>query len=166
MHYHLIDDVVQATYILSNIISGTDNHCELVLSSRTLLSDLCSTLSHPRVDVRRTAVRAVLGLLSRQPNRYKDLRDAGIESAMRAIHGGRGRTASTAGTGEYVGMASAGGTHGVRTSMDMGGSSSGTARLMGLMGREEGREVRETVKQALLWFELAREKDATMAHME
>lgn len=160
----LIDDVVQATYILSNIISGTDNHCELVLSSRSLLSDLCSTLSHPRVDVRRTAVRAVLGLLSRQPNRYKDLRDVGIESAMRAIHGGRGRTASTAGLGEYVGMPSAGGTHGASTSsMDMGGSSSGTA---GLMGREEDREVRETVKQALLWFELAREKDATMAHME
>lgn len=160
----LIDDVVQATYILSNIISGTDNHCELVLSSRSLLSDLCSTLSHPRVDVRRTAVRAVLGLLSRQLNRYKDLRDVGIESAMRAIHGGRGRTASTAGLGEYVGMPSAGGTHGASTSsMDMRGSSSGTA---GLMGREEDREVRETVKQALLWFELAREKDATMAHME
>ena len=166
MQYLLIDNVIQATYILSNIISGTDNHCELVLSSRTLLSDLCSTLSHPRVDVRRTAVRAVLELLSRQPSRYKDLRDAGIESAMRTIHGGRGRTASTAGIGDYGGMASAGGTHGASTSMDMGGSSSNTAGLMGLMGREEDREVRETVKQALLWFELARERDATMAHME
>lgn len=82
---------------------------------------------------------------------------------MRTIHGGRGRTASTAGIGDYGGMAGAGGTHGASTSMDMGGSSSSTA---GLMGREEDREVRETVKQALLWFELARERDATMAHME
>jgi hypothetical protein len=164
MQYLLIDDVIQATYILSNIISGTENHCELVLSSRTLLSDLCSTLSHPRVDVRRTAVRAVLELLSRQPNRYKDLRDAGIESAMRTIHGGRGRTTSTAGFGEYVGMASGGGIHATSTSMDVGGSSSSSAA--GLMGREQDREVRETVKQALLWFELAREKDATMAHIE
>jgi len=163
MQYLLIDDSVQATYILSNIISGTDGHRVLVLSSRSLLSDLCSALSHPRVDVRRTAVRAVLELLSQQPNRHKELRDAGIESAMRAIHGGRGRTASTAGFGEYVGNGSAGGTHGTSTSIDIGGSSSGTA---GLMGREEDREVRETVKQALLWFERARERDATMAHME
>jgi hypothetical protein len=146
-------------FILSNIITGTDDHRELVLGSRTLLSDLCSALSHPRVDVRRTAARAVLELLSRQLNRYKDLRDAGLESAMRAIHGGRGRTASTAGFGEHVGMpsTSSGGTYGASTSMDIGGSSSNSA---GLMGREEDREVRETVKQALLWFERARERDA------
>lgn len=82
---------------------------------------------------------------------------------MRTIHGGRGRTTSTAGFGEYVGTARGGGIHATSTSMDSGGSSSSTA---GLMGREEDREVRETVKQALLWFELAREKDATIAHME
>jgi len=82
---------------------------------------------------------------------------------MRTIHGGRGRTASTAGFGEYVGMASPGGVHGASTSMDIGGGSSSAA---GLMGREEDREVRETVKQALLWFERAREMDATMGYME
>ena len=108
-------------------------------------------------------MRAVLELLSRQPNRHKDLRDAGIESAMRTIHGGRGRTVSTAGFGEHVSMASPGGIHGSSTSMDVGGSGSSAH---GLMGREEDREVRETVKQALLWFERARERDATMANME
>jgi hypothetical protein len=82
---------------------------------------------------------------------------------MRAINGGRGRTTSTAGFGEYGGTASAGGTHVASASMDMGGSSGSAA---GLMGREEDREVRETVKQALLWFERARERDTTMAHME
>lgn len=82
---------------------------------------------------------------------------------MRTIHGGRGRTTSTAGFGEHVGTASGGGIHATSTSMDIGGSSSSAA---GLMGREEDREVREAVKQALLWFELARERDATMAHTE
>ena len=158
MQHSLIDDGLQATCTLSNIITGTDDHRELVWGSRTLLFDLCSALSHPRVDVRRAAVRAVLELLSRQPNRHKDLRDAGIESAMRTIHGGRGRTASTAGFGEYAGMISPGGIRSASTGMDMGGSCS----TAGLMGREEDREVRETVKQALLWFERARERDATM----
>ena len=78
---------------------------------------------------------------------------------MRTIHGGRGRTMSTAGFGEYVGMASPGGIHGPSTSMDMGG---GSSSAQGLMGREGDRQVRETVKQALLWFERARERDATM----
>ena len=82
---------------------------------------------------------------------------------MRAIHGGRGRTTSTAGLVEYVGMASSGGIRSASTGMDRGGSSSSAG---GLMGREEDREVRETVKQALLWFERARERDATMALME
>jgi len=36
--------------------------------------------------------------------RHKDLRDAGVESATRSIHGERGRTASTAGFGEYAGI--------------------------------------------------------------
>jgi len=107
-------------------------------------------------------VTAVLELLSRHPSRHKDLRDAGIESVMRTIHGGRGRTTSTAGFGEYIGMASSGGIHGPSTSMDMGGSSS----AHGLMGREEDREVRDKVKAALLSFERARERDATMTNME
>jgi hypothetical protein len=95
-----------------------------------------------------------LQLLSRQPNRHKDLRDAGIESAMRAIHGGRGRTTSSVGFGEYVGTVSSGDTH-------------GTSMNIGLMGREEDHEVREAVKQALLWFERARERDSPVApHVE
>lgn len=101
----------------------------------------------------------------RVPNRYKDLRDAGIEQALRQIVGGRGRAPSFSG-GSGLGSALSSMTHGHTnaganpvspTSATSSHPFSPSTESPGVMGREGDRVVLESAKLALGLFDRSRE---------
>jgi hypothetical protein len=155
----------------------------MVLSHKPVLTLLRNHLSHSLVVIRRAAASCICALLARRPFYHRELRDIGIEQALRTVIGGRDRmaqsptvhssapthTLSTAsGFGAALGtvgpfhspIQKQGSAAGPSTLTRAGGSGDATNAIQdapGLMGRETDREVLDAVKFALLVLERGKE---------
>lgn len=169
---------------MNNIITGADSHRDLILSQKQFMNLLRAHLTHSLPTVRRATVECVCELLDRRPFRHRELREAGIDQALRAVVGGRERTTSTAYSGIPSGssfgaaLANAG-SFGPSTAGSVNAGASGVSPVgtglnhhirnrsssdalvvldsPGLMGRENDRAVLTAVKFALLLFERGKE---------
>ncbi|KAG8820859.1 hypothetical protein FRC17_010000 [Serendipita sp. 399] len=171
--------VENAIRALNNVIAGPDLHRDLVLSQKSLLFLLKNGLTNASVGVRCAAANCVCELLARQPFRHRELRDVGMEQALKSVLGGRERSgvsnnahgsssqqqhgapsassfgAALAASGSFstAPVQVTGATGGVGGGPPGGSTSdvivASVQNAPGLMGKELDREVIEAVKVAL-----------------
>ncbi|KIM31631.1 hypothetical protein M408DRAFT_14832 [Serendipita vermifera MAFF 305830] len=155
---------------LNNII--TESTHDALGTNKPLLTLLKTHLSHSSVAVRHAAASCLCELLARYPFRHRELREIGIEQALRAVLGGRDRVGHghphtpTMVTGSGFGAALGNvGPFGAGVAGGAGSSTLSSGRFPGLgmvdtpglMGRESDREVLDAVKLALALLEKGKE---------
>ncbi|KAG8811443.1 hypothetical protein FRC18_003508, partial [Serendipita sp. 400] len=84
--------VENAIRALNNVIAGPEPCRDLILHQRHILSLLKNGLTSAAVGVRCAAANCVCELLARQPFRHRELRDVGMEQALKSVLGGRERS--------------------------------------------------------------------------
>lgn len=157
----------QSIRALNNII--TESPQDLLGTNKALLTLLKTNLSHSSVAVRHASASCICELLARYPFRHRELREVGVEQALRAVLGGRDRighgytptVATGSGFGAALGSIGPFGAASITSATSIPTSASGTGRYStdapGLMGRESDREVLDAVKLALALLEKGKE---------
>lgn len=84
--------VEHAIRAMNNIATGTLSHRELIFTNKPLLTLLRNALAHSSVGVRCAAATCICELLAAQPFRHRELREVGIEQALRSVLGVRERS--------------------------------------------------------------------------